>query len=296
MIALLTRNIKIYFSNIPGVIMSCLGALISFLIYIGFLEQNLLNQWESIPNATVMLDLWMIAGIVSIAGITTSFQALGQYVKDRESRTNDDLKLTDLSLVQQNFAYVLSSSLISFVMQIVTFLVMIVYFQMVDKVSLPSHLFPKILIFMLLGAVGATMANELIIIFIHSATTFSRLSAVIGAAAGFAVATYMPYGTLSQPAQSLVKWIPSSYEAASLRELLLNQISKNDLTVTARQQLSSYLGIHYQLFDQRLTLFDNALVILGMIIALVGGIIILSAVIDRKREKNWKFNFIKSQP
>ncbi|MEB3365760.1 hypothetical protein SDC49_26535 [Lactobacillus sp. R2/2] len=41
MVALFRRNLKIYFSNITGVIMSCLGALISFFIYIGFLQNNL---------------------------------------------------------------------------------------------------------------------------------------------------------------------------------------------------------------------------------------------------------------
>lgn len=97
MIALLRRNIKIYFSNVPGVIMSCLGALISFFIFIGFLQKNLESSWNHVANATEMLDLWMIAGIVSIAGITTSFQTLGQLVKDRETRTVDDIRLTDIS-------------------------------------------------------------------------------------------------------------------------------------------------------------------------------------------------------
>ena len=43
------------------------------------------------------------------------------------------------------------------------------------------------LIFMTLGAIGATLLNEIIVLFIHSSTTFSRLSAVIGAIAGFAL-------------------------------------------------------------------------------------------------------------
>lgn len=74
MVALVKRNIKIYFSSIPGVIMSLLGALIAFFIYIGFLQKNLESSWQHVANAAQLLDLWMMAGIVSIAGITTSFQ------------------------------------------------------------------------------------------------------------------------------------------------------------------------------------------------------------------------------
>jgi len=87
---------------------------------------------------TEMLDLWMIAGIVAIAGITTSFQALGQWVKDQETRTIDDMKLTDVSASQQLLAYVLSGAIIGLIMQIIVFIVMSSYFTATDHVSIPT--------------------------------------------------------------------------------------------------------------------------------------------------------------
>lgn len=47
MVALVQRNIKIYFSNRAGVVMSCLGALISFVIFIGFFYNRI---WKLIGN------------------------------------------------------------------------------------------------------------------------------------------------------------------------------------------------------------------------------------------------------
>lgn len=227
MIALIKRNLKIYFANKIGVLMSCLGALISFFIYIGFLQQNLISSWQSLPHAKEMLDLWMISGIVIIAGITTSFQALGQLVKDRESRTWDDLSLTDLTPFQINCSYLTATIFISTLMQIITFLIMAVYFILVDSITIPTTALLPGLVFIVLGAIGASAVNLIIVDLIHSSTTFSRLSAIIGAASGFMIATYMPYGTLSKSAQFVVKLFPSSYEAASLRSLLLNKLSKN---------------------------------------------------------------------
>lgn len=244
MFALIKRNTKIYFANKPGVIMSCFGALISFVIYIGFLQQNLVSSWQHVGHAKQLLDLWMLGGIVSIAGITTSFQALGQMVKDKESRAIDDMKLTALTPVSESMAYVASATIVSFLMQIITFAVMAVYFSVVDKADVVHNAYLPCLGFMLLGALGATLLNLLIVMFINSSTTFSRLSAVIGAAAGFMVATYMPYGTLSKTAQNIVKLFPSSYEAASFRSLLLNKLSKQDITARMRNQLIEYLGIH----------------------------------------------------
>lgn len=279
MIALLQRNIKTYFANIPGVIMSCLGALISFFIYVGFLEKNLKESWAAVPHVTKVLDLWIIAGIVAVAGITTSFQALGQLVKDRESRTADDLLLTDTPVALQNFAYILSSGLVSVLMQLVVLAVMAAYFMVVDQVRIsPGSLLPMGG-FIILGAVAATLLNAVMILFIHSATTFSRLSAVIGAAAGFAVATYMPYGSLTAHGQTLVKLFPSSYEAAAVRNLLLQgQLPSNE-----QSQLLTYLGAQFKIHGDQLTRIANAYLLFGMILALTIIVVAVSLVTDRKR-------------
>ncbi len=277
------RNIKIYFANKPGVVMSCFGALISFVIYIGFLQQNLVDSWQNVSHAKQLLDLWMLGGIVSIAGITTSFQALGQMVKDRESRAIDDMKLTNLTPISECMAYVASALIISFLMQVITFLVMAIYFSVVDKVNIQSTVYLPALGFMLLGAIGATLLNLVIVLFINSSTTFSRLSAVIGAAAGFMVATYMPYGTLSKTAQNIVKLFPSSYEAASFRSLLLNKLSQEDVPDEMRQKLIEYLGIHFKFGSHQLTNGDNALVIIAMSLLLTVIVICLAVMLDRRK-------------
>lgn len=284
MFALIKRNTKIYFANKPGVIMSCFGALISFVIYIGFLQQNLVSSWQNVHHAKQLLDLWMLGGIVSIAGITTSFQALGQMVRDKESHAIDDMKLTALTPVSESMAYVVSATIVSFLMQIITFAVMAVYFSVVDKADVVHSAYLPCLEFMLLGALSATLLNLIIVMFINSSTTFSRLSAVIGAAAGFMVATYMPYGTLSKNAQNIVKLFPSSYEATSFRSLLLNKLSQQDVPARMRDQLIEYLGIHFKFGSYQLNNFDNALVILGMIVilAIVGSI--LALLLNRKKK------------
>ena len=281
MIALFRRNLKIYFSNIIGVIMSCLGALISFFIYIGFLQNNLKSNWPNLPHVTKMLDLWMIAGIVAVSGITTAFQALGQQVSDRETRANADFKLTGISQFAQNFAYILSGTVVSFFMQIITFIVMALYFSLVDHVTIPQKALLPGLLFILLGALGATLLDEVIVLFMHSSTTFSRFSAVLGAAAGFAVATYLPYGILVSGAQNLVKLVPSSYEAAALRGFLLKQTLATFPT-NVKRHLINYLGIQYKINNNRL---NNMFVLLLMIAILILVIILLSFTTDRRRNK-----------
>lgn len=281
MFALFRRNLKIYFSNIPAVFMSCLGALISFFIYIGFLQNNLRSNWQQLPHVTKMLDLWMIAGIVAVSGITTAFQALGQQVSDRETRADADFELTGISRFAENFAYILSGTTVSFFMQIITFIVMAMYFSLVDHISIPQSALLPGLLYILVGAIAATLLDEIIVLFMHSSTTFSRLSAVLGAAAGFAVATYLPYGILVSGAQSLVKLVPSSYEAAALRYFLLKQTLAT-FPANVKRHLTNYLGIQFKMNNWRL---NNMLVLLLMIAILILVIGLLSFVTDRRSNK-----------
>ncbi|AWM75804.1 ABC-type multidrug transport system, permease component [Lactobacillus kullabergensis] len=281
MFALFRRNLKIYFSNIPAVFMSCLGALISFFIYIGFLQNNLRSNWQQLPHVTKMLDLWMIAGIVAVSGITTAFQALGQQVSDRETRADADFELTGISRFAENFAYILSGTTVSFFMQIITFIVMAMYFSLVDHISIPQSALLPGLLYILVGAIAATLLDEIIVLFMHSSTTFSRLSAVLGAAAGFAVATYLPYGILVSGAQSLVKLVPSSYEAAALRYFLLKQTLAT-FPANVKRHLTNYLGIQFKMNNWRL---NNMLVLLLMIAILILVIGLLSFITDRRSNK-----------
>ena len=281
MFALFRRNLKIYFSNIPAVFMSCLGALISFFIYIGFLQNNLRSNWQQLPHVTKMLDLWMIAGIVAVSGITTAFQALGQQVSDRESRADADFELTGISGFAENFAYILSGTTVSFFMQIITFIVMAIYFSLVDHITIPQSAYLPGLLYILVGAIAATLLDEIIVLFMHSSTTFSRLSAVLGAAAGFAVATYLPYGILVSQAQSLVKLVPSSYEAAALRYFLLKQTLAT-FPANVKRHLTNYLGIQFKMNNWRL---NNMLVLLLMIAILILVIGLLSFITDRRSNK-----------
>ena len=281
MFALFRRNLKIYFSSIPGVFMSCLGALISFFIYIGFLQNNLKSNWQQLPHVSKILDLWMIAGIVAVSGITTAFQALGQQVSDRETRAEADFELTGIPRFAENFAYILSGIVVSFFMQIITFVVMAMYFSLVDHITIPQSAYLPGLLYILVGAIAATLLDEIIVLFMHSSTTFSRLSAVLGAAAGFAVATYLPYGILVSQAQSLVKLIPSSYEAAALRDFLLKQ-TLADLPNRVKSHLVYYLGIQFKMDSYRL---NNMLVLLLMIAILILVIGLLSFITDRRRNK-----------
>lgn len=284
MIALVKRHMGVYFSNVSRAIMSCLGALIGFFIYVCFLQKYLLSSLPIISNKKQLLDLWMLAGLITIAGITTSFHALSQFVIDQETHTAADFQLTNVSPVKRNFSYIVAATLISFFMQFLVLVLAGSYFKLVDKADLPVNFYLPAVGVMFLGGLAATLANQLLALFINSSTTYSHWSSIMSAASGFIVATYMPYGMLTKSMQILVKLIPSSYEAASLRSLLLNDLRGRDLSAPLRIKMLQDLAIHFEIKGQLLTSVMNTyveLVIIAVLLILVAG---LSVMMNQRKK------------
>ena len=219
MLALLKRNFILYFRNRSGVFFSLLGALISFLLYIIFLQKNLTDSWSQLPNSTNLLNNWLMGGTLAVTGITTSFTALTQMVQDRENQVDQDLFLTDLGIWGLQMSYLISSIVISFVMQVFMFVVMGLYFK---ESLVISHL-PEIALIMLLSSLLSSLVNVLLIYRFQSVDSLGKLATIVGTASGFLVGTYIPIGVLPDFAQIIMKCTPATYIASLYRQILMKE-------------------------------------------------------------------------
>ena len=219
MLALLKRNFILYFRNRSGVLFSLLGALISFLLYIIFLQKNLTDAWSQLPDNTNLLNNWLMGGSLAVTGITTSFTALTQMVQDRENQVDQDLFLTDLGSWGLQASYLISSIIISFVMQVFMFAVMSLYFK---ESPVISHL-PEIALIMLLSSLISSLVNVLLIYRFQSVDSLGKLATIVGTASGFLVGTYVPIGVLPDFAQIIMKCTPATYIASLYRQVLMKE-------------------------------------------------------------------------
>ena len=219
MLAILKRNFILYFRNRSGVFFSLLGALISFLLYIIFLQKNLTDAWSQLPDNTNLLNKWLMGGTLAVTGITTSFTALTQMVQDRENQVDQDLFLTDLGSWGLQASYLISSIVISFVMQMFMYAVMSFYFK---ESPVISHL-PEIALIMLLSSLLSSLVNVLLIYRFQSVDSLGKLATIVGTASGFLVGTYIPIGVLPDSAQFFMKCTPATYIASLYRQVLMKE-------------------------------------------------------------------------
>ena len=241
MLALLKRNFILYFRNRSGVFFSLLGALISFLLYIIFLQKNLTDAWTQLPENTKLLNNWLMGGTLAVTGITTSFTALTQMVQDRENQVDQDLFLTDLGSWGLQVSYLISSIIISFVMQVFMFAVMSLYFK---ESPVISHL-PEITLIMLLSSLLSSVVNILLIYRFQSVDSLGKLATIVGTASGFLVGTYIPIGVLPDFAQIIMKCTPATYIASLYRQILMKERLETAFTGNSSllQEFQEKMGI-----------------------------------------------------
>ena len=278
MLALLKRNFLLYFRNRSGVFFSLSGALISFILYIIFLQKNLTDAWAQLPNSGPLLNNWLMSGTLAVTGITTSLAALTQLVKDRERQVDQDLYLSDQGIWRLAFSYLVSAIIISFSMQILMYVLMCGYFREIPTLAL----LPEVLLIMLLSSLLSSLVNAIFVYFFQSVDSLGKFSTIVGTASGFLVGTYVPLGVLPNFAQLLMKCTPATYIAVLYRQVLMNETlsetfkGQDDL----RQEFQEKMGVQLK-WQELLTKENTYFIVLGGIL-LVG---ILWAVLVKKSSK-----------
>lgn len=285
MLSLTYRSLKLYFCSRSNVLLSMLGALIAFVLYLVFIKQGMVDQWQNMPAKLALLDNWLIGGVLSVTAITTTFSSLKQFVLDRESQVLKDSILTDVSYFKIQMSYVCASAIVGLLMQMMMAIVMMNYFANSDQVTFDLALLPQLIIIMLLATILSTAINLLILQFVKKVSTVALLSTIIGTASGFLVGTYIPLGALPSFAQWLVKLTPGSYVAALYRQLLMSDLLQNNLgnQLDLRHEVEFNLGVKYDLFGSQLSTWQYWGILLSVIVLAMALIAIVSSW--QKREQ-----------
>ena len=285
MLAMVKRNMMLYFRNRSGVIFSLLGALISFVLYLVFLKKGISSNWVGISHKNQLLDTWLISGTLAITGITTTLTALSQMVKDKEQHVLEDLSLTDAGPMSIRFGYLLSATLIGIIMQLIMLVLMGLYFNVTDKISFQMSQVVPTLGIMVLSAILATLVNAILVNRLKSVDSFGRLTTIIGTASGFLVGTYIPIGSLPTFAQTIMKMTPGSYIASLYRQVLMSDTIKDTFQQTnAIRYFNRLMGVQIK-WSSLLSLVQTYSIV-GALILITFLIVLIPSFIAQKQRQN----------
>ncbi|WP_125675397.1 ABC transporter permease [Companilactobacillus keshanensis] len=280
---LIQRNLKIYFSDRSGIFFSLMGAMISFVLYLVFLSQNMINNWSSVPDTKLLLDPWLIGGTMTITAITTTLSSLSLMVQDREKNILADLSLTDTGFIGIQFSYLITAMIVGVIMQLIMYFVMSIYFMIVDKNPLNLLLIPQIFGIAILSSFIWTIFNLLLLSFAKKVDTLGKIATIVGTASGFFAGVYIPIGFLPNGVQNVMKYTPALYNTALYRDVLMkSQLQNSFRNLSAGTNgFKEAMGVSVKFGQHILTIQQDMLVTLAFAIVIMVLVILISNISRR---------------
>ena len=280
--AMTKRNLLIYFRNKSAVFFSILSALILLAIMVVFLGESsseglldVLNQYgtgtaeENAKNASWLVQLWIMGGILGINSVTVSLTAIGAMVEDEERG-------------RLRSFYVVSGMVIC----LTTLAVGEGFFALkghpvlgiVDLVSLVGVIALNTFVFSAIGYLAA--------LFIRTGSAWSGMLTVAGTLVGFLGGTYIPVASMSEWLQNVVKLLPVIHGTALMRRFCMQSASKTvfaGMSDTVQTVFFEQMGVTLKNGAQTISILGQILLLIAWAVVVIA---IAAAIAKRRKLKD----------
>ena len=237
--AMTKRNLLIYFRDKGTVFFSVLSALIVLAIMVMFLGESsssglleALNQYgsgaaeDNAKNASWMVQLWILGGILGINSVTVSMTAIGAMVEDEERGRLRSFYVTPASRLNLSLGYILSAWCSGMVICLITLAAGEGYFALKGHPLLRASDIAALVGVIALNVFTFSAIGYLIALFVRTSSAWSGLLTVVGTLVGFVGGTYISVSSMSAGLQNVVKLLPVIHGTALMRRICMQEAAK----------------------------------------------------------------------
>lgn len=266
MIAFTKRNIKLFFKDKTSVFFSLLSVFIIIVLYALFLGDVWTSSLDQVPDADLLMNTWVMAGLLTVTSVTTTMGAFGTMVDDRARKISKDFYSSPLSRTSITGGYIISAYLIGIIMSFVALILTQVYIVIKGGSLLSLIAIIKVLGLILLATLTNTSLVLFIVSFFRSTNAFVTASAILGTLIGFLTGIYLPISTMPDGVQTLIKVFPVSHSAALFRQVYMEDVIAKSFAGIPAQYLEDFklmMGVEYRFGDYTVTPLVSILILLG---------------------------------
>ncbi len=266
---MISRNLKIFFRDKASVFFSFLSVIIIIGLYALFLGNMQVDELErvagrEIPEAGWLVNSWILAGILAVSTVTVSLGAYGIMVDDVHAARIKDYFVSPISRAQLVAGYMVSSALISLIMNIIAFIIAEGYIVVSGGELLEPLSMLEALGIVVLSILSFSSLVCFITSYVKTPNAFAALSTIVGTLIGFLTGIYVPVGILPPAIVTVMKFIPFSYSAVWLRQVFtaapLAQVFEHAPAEAAKSYADMY-GINIYFGDTAVEPWMMALII-----------------------------------
>ncbi len=289
---LVKRNILVYLRNSTTVIFSLMAPVLILVIYtlfMGDIQVDMLDGvMTGVPDVSdetmkMIVNAWMIPGIVAISCLTVALNGMLVMIEDKERGTVNDFTASPLKPVTRLLSYVIAAFILTFTICLVFLMIGMTYLAITTGVYFSIAAFFELVGILLLSSLSAVLGLMCIMTFFKTIMGVSAFTGIFSALIGFLIGAYLPVSMLPMGIQNLANLIPGSYSTGLFRRIFMNALFEQttDLSPAFVEQIKDVYSFELVLFGQ--TINKN-----GMYLYLAGSIIVFFLLylgIDRLKER-----------
>ncbi len=247
MFHLANRNLILFFRDKSAVCLSFLAEVIVVVLYALFIRDNLLKQFSDMKHAKLLMDTWMIAGILGITSVTTTMGAYGIMVEDRAKGIWRDFLITPVKRYQMVGGYMLAAFFIGVIMSAFVLMLSGIYIRRAYHVALFYKNGVKLLGIIMLTTLSNASMVIFVVSFLKSSNALASCCTIIGSLIGFLTGIYLPMGNLPDAVQKVIRSFPLSHGVVLFRKLLMNPLLKDSFgnENPAQEVFMNVMGIQF---------------------------------------------------
>lgn len=291
------RNCLIYLRDKSAVFFSVLSMLIVLMLMVVFLgnmnSENVINIIEEYgkraatdadkANASYLVQMWTLAGILVVNAVTVTLTVLGSMVQDETRKIIMAFYVTPVKRIKLTLGYILSAWLIGTFMCILTLAAGELYFISKGYGILPAAVLLKLLGMIVCNTFTFSAVGYLIALFVHSDSAWSGMLTIIGTLVGFAGGIYLPMGQLTAGVQKILKCFPVLHGASMMRAVCTADITEKTFSGMPAELIPVYqdeMGITVAVSGGTLEIRQQIFILLGYALAAI----VLAAIITKNRK------------
>ncbi|MBQ3084372.1 MAG: ABC transporter permease [Clostridia bacterium] len=226
MLALMRRNIKLFFKDKGMFFTSLITPLILLVLYTTFLGnvfEDSVRQAMGEAGGIISDGLingfvggQLVSSLLAVSCVTVAFCANMLMVQDKFSGARRDLTITPVKASVLSLSYYIATALVTLVISLVALGACLIYIVNTGWYLSMSDVLYLILDVFLLSMFG-TALSSVVNFFLSTQGQVSAVGSIVSAGYGFICGAYMPISSFGEGLQTVVSFLPGTYGTSLFR-------------------------------------------------------------------------------
>ena len=293
-LALIKRNIKLFFKDKGMFLTSLITPAILLVLYATFLGNVYRDSFTANLPDTVKISESLIEGLVggqlissilAVSCVTVAFCSNFLMVQDKANGTIKDLRISPVKPAALSLSYYFATLISTLLICLVATGICLAYVAIVGWYMSASDVLLLLLDILMLVLFG-TALSSIINFFLSSQGQISAVGTIISAGYGFICGAYMPISSFGDGLQKVISFLPGTYGTSLVRnhamQGVLSEMQNEGIPGELIDELKDALDCNLYFFENQVEV-STMYVILGASVALLIGAYVFMNVLKKER-------------